>query len=479
MGTVPSQRPQLLRILGPYTAVALVAGSIIGSGIFKKPQAVAQNIQHFEWAAVAWVLGGVLALLGALVLAELVAMLPKAGGNYVFLKEGYGPPWGFLWGWVEFWIMRTGSIAALATIFSESLGEIVKIDEGQQKASTISVVLLLSLVNAIGVRWGGLVQNITTWLKVGTLAAIALLPFVMGQANLDLLCQAGPPSKHGPLAGFGLGVLGVLWAYHGWMNLGPVAEELRDPQRNVPRCLFLGVGIVIVTYLSANVAYYVVLPQSTMANEEQVKVVAVSFAQQLFGQWGDGAKYLAGSAISAAMMISVLGAANANVLIGSRTYFALGRDGLFPSTLGVVHPRFCTPVTAIIWQAVWTTGLILGADWVRKWEAGSPFDTLTNFVMFGAIIFETMTITSIFAFRRKHPDWPRPYRCIGYPVTPMLYVLVLTTVLGNTIYVQPIKSAIGFGFIALGGFVYWLQTHLRRNEKETSIVDPTRPPVAE
>src|SRR5262245_28522011 len=180
MGTAPAQRAQLLRVLGPYTAVAVVAGSIIGSGIFKKPQAVAQNIQHFEWAAVAWVLGGVLALLGALVLAELVAMLPRAGGNYVFLKEGYGPLWGFLWGWVEFWIMRTGSIAALATIFSESLGEILKVSyplsEGERKVVTIGVVWLLSLVNAVGVRWGGLVQNITTWLKVGSLAAIALLP---------------------------------------------------------------------------------------------------------------------------------------------------------------------------------------------------------------------------------------------------------------------------------------------------------------
>src|SRR5262249_9213056 len=197
MGTAPQPKPELLRVLGPVTAVAMVAGSIIGSGIFAKPKIVAQNIQHFEWAALAWVLGGVLALLGGLVLAELVAMLPKAGGNYVFLKEGYGSLWGFLWGWVEFWISRTGSIAALATMFADALGDVVrgsgklgdsgKLSDWDKKGITIVVIVALTVINAIGVRWGGLVQNITTWLKVGSLAAIALLPFALGQSHFEFL----------------------------------------------------------------------------------------------------------------------------------------------------------------------------------------------------------------------------------------------------------------------------------------------------
>ncbi len=462
MSRSPQGRPELLRILGFWTAVAVVVGSVIGSGVFLKPQAVAQNIQHFGLAAIAWVLGGVLALLGALALAELGAMLPRAGGNYVFLKEAYGPLWGFLWGWVEFWILRTGSIAALATVFSKSLAEIVKqpdfvLGDWDQRWITVSVIALLATVNALGVRWGGLVQNLTTWLKVGSLLTIALLPFVLGQANPELLTQPGPSPKAGnALIGFGAGVLGVLWAYHGWMNLSPLGEELRDPQRNVPRALFLGVAILIVVYLGANLAYALVLPQAVMADPGKVKVVAVSFAEEVFRGWGTEAMAVAGKAISAAIMLSVFGALNANILIGPRTYFAMGRDGLFPSFFGRVHATFRTPIASILLQAVWAIALVLGSDLIRESATESPFDTLTNYVMFGAIIFETMVIASIFRFRRLHPDWPRPYRCWGYPVVPVVYVLVLAGVLAVTIIDQPNKSAWGFGFIVAGALVYLL-----------------------
>jgi amino acid transporter len=467
-------RAELLRVLGPLTAVALVVGSVIGSGIFKKPQAVAQNVQHFDLALAAWVLGGVLALLGALALAELGAMLPRAGGNYVYLKEAYGPLWGFLWGWVEFWILRTGSIAALATIFSESLGEILRaryalgatdapapevvvflVSDWGQRTLTVGVIAFLAVVNALGVRWGGLVQNLTTWVKVGSLVAIGVLPFALGQANPEYLSQPGPAPKAGTLVGFGAAVLGVLWAYHGWMNLSPLGEELRDPQRNVPRALMLGVGIIILVYVGANVAYAVVLPQATMADTTQVKVVAVSFAQRVFGPWGPEAQALAGNAISAAIMVSVFGALNANILIGPRTYFALGRDGLFPRVLGAVHATFRTPVLAILLQAGWAVALVLGSDLIRESASESPFDTLTNYVMFGAIIFETMVIAAIFIFRRTRPELPRPYRCWGYPVVPIVYVLVMAAVLANTVYDQPRKSAWGLVFILAGAGVYF------------------------
>jgi amino acid transporter len=336
------------------------------------------------------------------------------------------------------------------------------------KAVTIVAIVLLTAVNIIGVKWGGLVQNITTWLKVGSLAAIAILPFVLGHANFELLSMPSIEPKTGSaVVGFGAGVLGVLWAYHGWMNLGPVAEELRDPQRNVPRSLFIGVGIVILTYLCANFAYALVLSQAEMADDHKVKVVAITFAQRLFESWGADYSALAGSAISAAIMVSVLGAANANVIIGSRTYFALGRDGLFPTTLGAVHAGFRTPVLALVLQAIWTSCLVVGIDLIQEKKA-SPFDTITDFVMFGAIIFETMTIVSIFAFRRKHPDWVRPYRCIGYPVTPIVYAIVLASVLANTIYDQPKKSAVGFGFILVGAGVYFARARFRSHEPAVS-----------
>jgi amino acid transporter len=454
-----SSRVELLRVLGLWTAVAVTVGSVIGSGIFKKPQAVAQNIQHFEWVAVAWVLGGLLALMGALALAELGAMLPRAGGNYVYLREAYSPLWGFLWGWIEFWILRTGSIAALATVFSESLAEILKsrisLDLWDQKAITCGVIALLALVNALGVRWGGLVQNLTTWVKVGSLVAIALLPFVLGQANVQLLQEPGPEPVAGNAAvGFGAAVLGVLWAYHGWMNLSPLGEEVKNPQRNVPIALMLGVGIVMAVYLGANLAYAVVLSQSEMANPKMVTVVAVSFAERVFAGWQPGSEAWAGQLISAAIMVSVFGALNANILIGPRTYFALGRDGLFPRFLGEVHERFRTPFKSILLQAAWACGLVLGAELIRESPSESPFDTITNFVMFAAIIFETMVIAAVFRFRAIRPDLPRPYRCWGYPVLPALYVAIMALVLANTIYDQPRKSAVGLGFVVLGAMVY-------------------------
>jgi basic amino acid/polyamine antiporter, APA family len=526
MSTNP--RPELLRVLGLWTAVAVTAGSVIGSGIFKKPQAVAQNIQHFEWVAVAWVLGGVLAILGALALAELGAMLPRAGGSYVYLKEGYGPLWGFLWGWIEFLILRTGSIAALATVFTELLAELIKargvvLGPWEQRWITVTVISLLAGVNALGVRWGGLVQSVTTWLKVGSLAAIALLPFLLARAHTELLGQPGPLPKSGNVfIGFGAAVLGVLWAYHGWMNLSTLGEEVREPQRNVPRALLGGVGIVILVYLGANLAYAVVLPQSVMADVSQVSVVAVSFAEELFGSWGSSARDIAGKAISAAIMVSVFGALNANILIGPRTYFALGRDGLFPTFLGRVHERFRTPVMAILLQAAWACCLVLGSDLIRenplpngqeplrkdapflagekvltgaacalqplampaftapatlalshRPQADAPFDTLTNFVMYAAVFFETMVIASILRFRRTRPELPRPYRCWGYPVVPIIYIGIMALVFANTVYDQRRKALVGLGIVLAGAAVYWLVKKTRTSRDREGAVGPS------
>jgi amino acid transporter len=456
MSQTPASPPTLLRALGPLTAVAVVVGSVIGSGVFKKPSAVAANIPYFEWAALAWVLGGVLALLGALALAELGAMLPRAGGNYVILKEGYSPLWGFLWGWIEFWILRTGSIAALATVFSESFAQIIKhqhhMSDWEIKGMTAAVIAVLAAVNVVGVRWGGLVQDLTTWLKVGSLLAIAVLPFAMGAGGVETLTEHGKTPDKSFVVGFGAAVLAVLWAYHGWMNLSPLGEEVRDPQRNVPRALLFGVGIIIVVYLGANLAYALVLPQEEMKGAD---VVAASFAERVFLPWGSDAGNVARQAISAAIMLSVFGALNANILIGPRTYFAMGRDGLYPKALGRVHPTFRTPVNAIVTQAGWAIGLVFVSAFIRESEDEKLFDTLTDFVMFGAIIFETMVIAAIFRFRKIWPDVERPYRCWGYPWVPAVYVVIMAGVLAVTVIDKPMKTAAGFAFIATGALVYF------------------------
>lgn len=459
-------------------AIAITVGTVIGSGVFKKPQVVAENLPSFGWAAVVWVLGGVLAFFGALALAEVAVLFPKAGGNYVFLREGYGRLFGFLWGWVEFWIIRSASLAALATIFTESLHDVLKqlrsvsttddvLGFWQQRFLTVTVILILALVNVRGVRWGGLLQFAITLVKVGSLVGIAVLPFVITASPSPGAPPAGGPRPPGDvsLGGFGSAMLGVLWAYHGWMNLAPVAEEVKNPQRNLPLGLLGGVGIVIALYLSANAAYCYVLSWDEIAGMT-TSPVATGFAIRLLGSIG-------GLAISAAIMFSVFGALNGNLLVGPRLLYAMGKDNLAPKSLSAVHPRFHTPALAILVLAVWACLLVLGGalftrlDYpvvnlgfgdidLNKVKNKPLFDMLTDFAMFGAVIFETMAVTSIFVFRRRLPNAERPYRCWGYPFVPALYVILPAIILGNFFFNQQVEAAVGVGFIALGIVVYAL-----------------------
>lgn len=472
-------------------AMAVVVGTVIGSGIFKKPQAVAENVPSFGWVAVVWVLGGVLAFLGALALTEVAVLFPRAGGNYVFLREGFGRLTGFLWGWVEFWIIRAGSLAALATIFTESFHDILKATAGtseavltfwEQRVVTVSILVALAGVNVRGVRWGGGLQFFITSVKVASLLGIMLLPLiivVLGRspsqrvptevvglftttpgvafpATLPLAAIAQqqattvpPPLSLGLLL---TALLGVLWAYHGWMNIAWVGAEVRDPQRNIPLGLLGGVSIVIFLYLGANVAYHLVLPRWEMTFMKNT-TVATAFSLRLLGA--------AGAVImSAAVMCSVFGALNGNLLVGPRMLYAMGDDRLAPAWLGAVHPRYHTPAHAIIVMAAWAILLVVGVaalTWARILQEGkSHFDILTDFAMFGAVIFETLAVATIFVFRRTLADAPRTYRCPGYPWVPLLYLILPALVLGNMFIYQQLEAVVGVCFIALGAAVYAL-----------------------
>jgi amino acid transporter len=493
--TSAASSPGLMRALGPVLATALVVGTVIGSGVFKKPQSVAANVPFFGLAGLCWVLGGVLVLLGALAYAEVTVLYPRSGGNYVLLREGYGRLAGFLWGWVEFWIIRTASIAALATIFTESLHDVLRaafqsavgvsarsqvLGTWAQKFLTAAVIIALALVNVRGVKWGGVLQLLITTVKVGSLLAIIALPFVVyGLARPGSAAPAPDPERLRPwwpdgwaavpLAGMGTAFLGVLWAYHGWMNLGWVAEEVRRPQRNIPVSLLLGVGIIIALYLGANLAYYLIIPQPEMARmkaltEEEIQAmspeelekhsntVAVGFSRKLLGPIG-------AAIAAAAVMFSVFGALNGNLLVGPRLLYAMGEDGLVPRALHAVHPRYRTPALAILVMAAWACLLVLGVAVLTETKVLNPnkshFDILTDFAMFGAVIFETMAVVTIFVFRRKYPDAERPYRCWGYPVVPALYVLLPAFVLGSTFVTQPREALSGVGFILLGVATYF------------------------
>jgi APA family basic amino acid/polyamine antiporter len=466
--------PGLVRALGPLMTTAVVVGTVIGSGVFKKPQLIAAHVPHFGLAALLWVLGGVLVLLGALAYSEVTVLLPRAGGNYVFLREAYGRLAGFLWGWVDFCIIRSASLAALATIFTESLHDILCNEAFQQAVGlpsgthlgfwpqrllTVSVLAVLAWVNIRGVRWGGLVQLLITLIKVGSLAAIAVLPFVVLAAwlsapalpNFANLRPVWPDDwQQVSVGGLGSAFLGVLWAYHGWQNLAPVAEEVRRPQRNLPLALLAGVALIITLYLGANLAYYLVIPRVEMA-ELKKTTVATEFSLRLLGPLG-------AAAASATVMGSVFGALNGNLLVGPRLLYAMGDDGLAPRALGVVHARYRTPALAIAVLAAWsslqvvTVAFLTWVGWLE--ESKSHFDRLTDFAMFGAVIFETLAVVSIFVFRRRRPDAERPYRCPGYPLVPALYVLLPAFVLVNMFLHERVEALAGVGFIALGAAVY-------------------------
>ena len=464
----------LLRALGPFSATALVVGTVIGSGIFVKPESIARSVPGFNLIAMVWVLGGALALLGALALAEVTVLFPHAGGNYVFLREGYGRLTGFLWGWVDFWIVRAGSIAALATIFTDSLHDILRearqlgasvevLSFWQRQFLTVGVISALALVNMRGVRWGGGLQLLITIVKVATLLAILVLPFALwGKGH-----AAPSPAAKLPLftwAGLGTAFLGVLWSYHGWMNIAPAAGEVKAPQRNIPLAFLAGVGIVVFLYLGANLAYYLVMPQHEMGNLHNTTVVA-AFTRRLVGPIGT---VLAAGAV----MCSVFGAINGNLLVGPRILFAMGGDGLAPKGLTAIHPIYRTPLLAIAATAIWSNILILGGAALIQFplplihgfgyviDLNPPkdkamFDLLTDFAMFGAVIFDTLAVTTIFVFRKRLPQTPRPYRCFGYPVVPLLYLILPVYILANMFSEQRTEVITGISFIVVGAVVYF------------------------
>lgn len=466
-------------------AAAVVVGTVIGSGVFKKARNVAENVPETGLALSAWVLGGLLALFGALALAEVAVLFPRAGGNYVFLREGYGRMAGFLWGWVEFGIIRSASIAALATMFTESVHDILKqtlrpgeagdvLGPWPRNALTCLVILALAGVNARGTRLGAGLQVVVTTIKVGSLLALIVLPFAVLAADgepehpprVERLSPLWPADWGGVDWGrYGAALVGVLWAYHGWMNVGPLGEEIKNPGRNIPRAFLGGVLVLILLYCGVNFAYYLVLPRDEMAGLKNT-TVATEFCLRLIGP--------AGAVIaSAIVMTSVFGSLNGNLLVGPRLLYAMGRDGLAPAWLTRLHPRYDTPAAATGVYALWSCLLVVGFGLLVQFPVPAvplgfaevdlnlppgkaPFDVVTDFAMFGAVAFETLAVASIFVFRWRLPLSDRPYSCPGYPVVPALYVLIMAAVLVNMFATpeQRAEARIGALFIACGAGLY-------------------------
>lgn len=437
---------ELRRDLGIWGAASIVVGTIIGSGIFLVPKTMVQKVGSVEMVFLVWIAAGLLSLAGALTYAELAAAMSEAGGEYVYLREAYGPFFGFLYGWTQMWVAKSGAIAALATGFFYYLanfyptlerdlyrGPWLEIRVGQLAA--IGVILGLGFLNYFGVKWGGGVQVVVTVIKVGCILAI-ILAGVSSVAGNPGNFSTSVPAIAG-VSGFFAAMVAALWAYDGWNNVTMVASEIKQPQRNLPLALAAGTALVMVLYLGTNFAYFYVLSAEEVAASDRVAGAAMS---KVFGASG-------AAAVSIAAMISMFAAINGSILSGSRVPYAMARDGLFFRSLGSVHANYHTPAASILALSGWAAVLVLSGR----------YEQLFTYVIFASWILYALSAASVIVLRRKRPDMHRPYRTVGYPLVPILFVLVAVTLLVSTFIESPRESILGLGLILLGipFYLYW------------------------
>jgi basic amino acid/polyamine antiporter, APA family len=472
---------KLPRVLGPVAAFCVVVGSVIGSGIFLVPAKIATDVPFISGIIMVWVIGGLFSGAGALTLAELGAMLPRAGGLYVYLRVAYGAIPAFLFGWVEFLIVRSGSMATLAAAFARYFAglvpppEMIRNEVWQAAAATVAIALVTA-VNVLGTRGGGALQVVGTILKVGGVIVLIALPLLLGSGTTANLAPMWPSTVGSSIfTGMMAAMVSVLWAYDGWTNVTPLAEEIREPGRNVPRALIWGMVVLIALYLAMTLAYHFVLPMSEIASASSSSkdfrhAVAAVYCDNLLGRPG-----LVG--VSLLVMCSTFISLNGNALTGPRAYFAMARDGLFPAGLCRVHARFQTPANAVLAQGIWAIVLTLAGTFLvvvpptvapgwphliltawKKLNETPLYDLLYSYVIFGANLFYMLAIASVFVLRIRQPDLPRPYRTWGYPLTPLLYVAAALLLLGNMVadHQSRVQSLFGMGIILLGLPAYWL-----------------------
>jgi APA family basic amino acid/polyamine antiporter len=425
----------LRRKLSFFDGAALLVGSVIGSGIFVVPSLIAQRVPEPGLVIGIWIFSGLLVLCGALTLAELGAMLPESGGLYVYMREAFGTFWAFLYGWTIMLVVIPGSVAALVTAFLLYLQLFIPLGWWTAKGLGIAILLGLAWINVRGVKQGAGVQNVFTILKVSGLAALVGLALVTLRGDASHFLPIAPASVSTSLmAAIGLSMISTLFAYDGWQFVSLVAGEIRDPQRNIPRSIVLGVLIVMVIYISANLAYIFVLGQDRIATSERVAADAMS---AMVGPAG-------ATFITLTILCSTFGAMSANILAGPRVFFAMARDGVFFRTLSAVHPQHGTPANAIWALAAWSGVLTLTGG----------YEHLITMSQFANWIFFTMVVLSVVVLRRQHPEWERPYRVTAYPVPVVVFVVVSSVFVLNTLVEAPLSSVMGLGLLLLGVPLY-------------------------
>ena len=433
--TVPALRAERLpRRLGLLSAMAVLVGSTIGSGIFRVPASIAEQVGTVGAIALLWIVGAMVAVFGALTLAELAALYPRSGGIYVFLREAYGPLPAFLFGWTELLVIRPSALGALAILFAEYTSNFIALGTVGERVLAGIAIAILAATNVRSVDWGAVVANVTTFAKVIALAGVALLAFLFGDMSQGALAQ---PIEWPPLSwgGFGVALISVMWAYDGWADLTFMSGEVKDPERTLPRALLGGVSVIVVIYLLVNLAYLWVLRVDEMAGS---RLVAADAASRIFGGAGAGV-------ISALVMLSAFGALNGSTMTGPRILYAMADDRLFFRPIAHVHPKYRTPDAAIILCSV------LGIAYVSI----RGFERLANDFILGIWPFYALAVGAVFILRKRHPNLERPYRTAGYPIVPLVFLIASVLMLANSAVRDTKPTLIDFGIILAGIPVYY------------------------
>lgn len=472
--TDPHPEPQLHRGLTLAHTISLVVGAVIGTGVFLKAAVMAQTVGSPSLVLWAWVLAGLLSMAGALTYAELGALLPHAGGEYVYLLEAYGEAPAFLFGWMRFVMGSAGSIASLAVGFATFLAAVLPINHvwteynyhafgqtlvwrfGTQQILAVGVIVLLSALNCGRVVLGGQVQFLLTILKVAGIALIVggIFLFSRGGSIVNLGSSGTKPLTG--VAAFGTAMLAALWAYEGWNQMPMVAGEIQNPTRNVPRGLIIGMIVIVVIYCVANFSYFYALPFSEVLTSNSTTYrdalpVAAKAAQTFLARYG-------ATLVSLVFVLSTLGALNGTILSSARVPYAMASNRLFFASFGRVSGTTHVPVFSIVLQGIWASLLAISGT----------YDQLTDCVVFASWIFYALVTTAVFALRRKMPTVERPYKTLAYPFLPVVFVVVASWLVWNTIHTRPLESTVGLGLIAAGLPLYFYFRKSRRGMTSTA-----------
>ncbi len=485
----PPKKLGLLPQLGLYTSTAIVIGAVIGSGIFKKPAFMANALGSPELMLLVWVVAGLITLFGALTNAEVAGLIPKTGGQFIFFREMYGDMTGYLYGWAMLSVVQCGSIASITYVFSEYLqyfftlprfspeieqqiylfipgiGKIFPLMDLGVKSVTILLILSLSFVNYLGVKFGGSISAFFTTAKVAAMGLLIGACFIFSDGSVHNLTTANPNfhlGSSGMLGGIIVALSAAFWAYDGWNNITYLAGEIKNPKKNVPLALTIGIVVVISVYLLMNVAFLYVLPTEVMAGS---KLVAADAAKHAIGASG-------GALVAILVMVSTFGTANGTIMASARVYYAMARKNLFFHSSGNAHPKFRTPSRALAIQAFWASALVLSGS----------FDNLTDMLIFVSWIFYALGAYGVFILRKKMPNHARPYKVWGYPYVPIIFIIFATAFVLITLYndilnyysgnTQIINSLFGLLLVSLGIPLYvWFKKRNKNKEIRNDDVD--------